>query len=57
MSNHLQLWVMEQKDCNQHENKAPCIERDCIAIEIVPFLFDVHTDVKCPNSSLIKGRI
>lgn len=49
MSDHLKLWVLEQKDCDQHEYKAPSKESDSVAIDIVPFLFHVHADVKSSN--------
>ena len=57
MSNHLKLWVLEHKDCDQHEYKAPRKESDSVAIDIVPFLFHVHADVKSSNSLFAEVRV
>ena len=57
MSNHLKLWVLEQKDGDQHEYKAPWKESDGVAIDIVPFLYHVHADVKSSNGLFAQARV
>ena len=57
MSNHLKLWVLEQKDCDQREYKVPRKEGDSVAIDIVPFLFHVHADVKSSNGLFTRVRV